>query len=289
MKPLLPALGLALLACSCANNNAADTMVKSAKATEGAKTEKVKTALPATEAAIPEVVQGVEGFYTGIFHKPEYASEGDFNEQITFVIERMDADQVNGYTVFAGNKRPFKGNYKKEGEMWQITASEPGDLKTDGAFDFGIIGKTLKGTWEGPKAKTRRIFNLKAKSWKYDASLDLPKSLNGSILAGSWKNEAAEMVTEDALKKNASSQLLSSKDVENLYLADLEVLRNSIYARHGFAFKSARMRSVFESVPWYMPVATNVDPYLTETEKKNIELIRRYEKHAEKYYEVFGR
>ncbi len=289
MKTVLPALALALLACSCANNNAADTLVKSAKAGETAKTETSKASLPPAEGVNPEVKMGIEGFYTGRFNTPEDGPMGDFPEQITLVIQSMDADHVNGYTVFAGNTRPFKGNYKKEGEQWKITASEPGDLKTDGAFDFSIIGKTLKGTWEGPKAKTKRIYNLKARPWKYDAALNLPKELNGTVLSDSWKNETAELVTEDALKKNASNQLLASKDVENLYLADLEVLRNSIYARHGYAFRSARMRSVFESVPWYMPVSTNVEPYLTEIEKKNIELIKRYEKHAEKYYEVFGR
>lgn len=103
-------------------------------------------------------------------------------------------------------------------------------------------------------------------------------------------SEKAEAVTKDVLKKNPSASLLKSADVENMYKADLEVLRNSIYARHGYSFKNVRMRELFDSyVPWYMPVSTNVEPYLTDIERKNIELIKRYEKHATKYYDVFGR
>ena len=50
------------------------------------------------------------------------------------------------------------------------------------------------------------------------------------------------------------------------------------------------MRTLFDNaITWYMPVSTDVTSLLTETEKKNIALIKRYEAHAEKYYDVFGR
>jgi hypothetical protein len=75
-----------------------------------------------------------------------------------------------------------------------------------------------------------------------------------------------------------------------MYKADLEVLRNSIYARHGYSFKNPRMRTMFDQlVPWYMPVATDVTSQLTAVEKQNIALIKRYETHASKYYDSFGR
>jgi hypothetical protein len=38
-----------------------------------------------------------------------------------------------------------------------------------------------------------------------------------------------------------------------------------------------------------MPVSTDVRTKLTDTELKNIDLIKRYEEHAEKYYDVYGR
>lgn len=71
---------------------------------------------------------------------------------------------------------------------------------------------------------------------------------------------------------------------------NLEIIRNAIYARHGYSFKTRRVRFIFDQfVPWYMPVSTDVRNELTELEKKNINLIKRYEEHAEKYYDEYGR
>jgi hypothetical protein len=50
------------------------------------------------------------------------------------------------------------------------------------------------------------------------------------------------------------------------------------------------MRCFFDNfVEWYVPVKTDVTAELTDIEKQNIELIKRYEKHADKYYDSFGR
>ena len=111
----------------------------------------------------------------------------------------------------------------------------------------------------------------------------------GKLVKEKYTEESYEMITTDITNKNASTDLLSKEDVENLYQADLEVLRNSIYARHGYSFKNRRMRYVFTYVDWYMPVSTDVRNELTDIEIKNIELIKRYEQHAEKYYDTFGR
>ena len=115
------------------------------------------------------------------------------------------------------------------------------------------------------------------------------------MLHGSYndKTEETEATTEDAIKKNASLVLLKSKDVENMYKADLEVMRNAIYARHGYPFKNLRMRLLFDNyVDSYMPVLPTFH-LCSRILKKRIstryDQIKRYEKHATKYYDVFGR
>ncbi|MBK6507347.1 MAG: YARHG domain-containing protein [Ignavibacteria bacterium] len=45
-----------------------------------------------------------------------------------------------------------------------------------------------------------------------------------------------EKISGDVSSINASNVLLRKSDVENLYKGDLEVIRNSIYARHGYSF-----------------------------------------------------
>ncbi len=90
---------------------------------------------------------------------------------------------------------------------------------------------------------------------------------------------------------NASSQLLTSKDVQNLDAIDLEIMKNAIYARHGAAFEEPRMIDFFSENDWYSPLFTKAEmsKTLTDIEVKNIDLIGRFEKHAKRYYEEFGR
>ena len=98
-----------------------------------------------------------------------------------------------------------------------------------------------------------------------------------------------EMLTEDVMTFNASNTALKKEDLENMYKGDLEVMRNAIYARHGYSFKNRKMRYVFDQIDWYIPVHTDVRSDLTDLEKKNIDLLKRYEGHAEAYYDSFGR
>jgi hypothetical protein len=71
--------------------------------------------------------------------------------------------------------------------------------------------------------------------------------------------------------------------------ADLFVLRNAIYARHGYSFKNQQLRAYFDQQPWYIPISTDIKSELTPIEKQNIALLMRYENNAKEYYDAFGR
>ena len=137
---------------------------------------------------------------------------------------------------------------------------------------------------------TKRDYQLERRTFKYDPNQALNdiriRSIYDTYNADRGKEE---MVTEDAWKYNASNTELTSAMVENMYKRDLEVIRNTIYARHGYSFQNRQMRYIFDRVRWYMPVSTDVTGQLTELEKKNIELLKRYENHAASYYDRFGR
>ena len=70
---------------------------------------------------------------------------------------------------------------------------------------------------------------------------------------------------------------------------ELETMRNEIFARHGYCFKRKAQRELFEDKDWYIPNTVDVKKDLTEIEKKNIALIKRFEKYAEEYGDDFGR
>lgn len=277
---------------SCNNEKNAPALVK------GSKSESVKTTIKTPAVFIPEVKHGIEGFYTGEFTPSVFDEYKEyFYNKITICIDSLKDNKIYGHSVVAGNSRMFSGLYKKTSEGYSVTANEPGDNKHDGVFEFNVNTneKKLNDMWVANNTGlpvTVRSYKLESRTYKYDSSLQLPEGIVLRMMHDSYneKSEKGEFITASVLDINASSTLLKTVDVENMYRADLEVLRNSIYARHGYSFKNLRMRTIFDtSVDWYMPVTSDVTSLLTEIEKKNIALIKRYEKHAEKYYDEFGR
>jgi hypothetical protein len=68
--------------------------------------------------------------------------------------------------------------------------------------------------------------------------------------------------------------------LDGLFVEDLKVLRNEIYARRGRVFKDAKLQTYFAAQPWYQPNADFKDEQLSETEAKNLAIIREAEQNA---------
>ena len=109
-----------------------------------------------------------------------------------------------------------------------------------------------------------------------EKELEMKKRSEGSSNANdiSEQNSAAG---NSSFYPQASDRLLTADDVNNLSGWELKIMRNEIFARYGYIFKSEEMRNYFMYQKWYIPKYENVDDMLTDVEKKNIELIKRYE------------
>lgn len=302
MRTTLTLLAFTALA-ACTQNNSHSEKSAASENAPVAFTNTVVASVPEKRPAILSengfAYADPAGYYVGMFEASEYNEEQNvmWSNKITIAIDKIEGDKIEGHSVVAGNLRPFSGSVKRVNGTYEAVAKEPGDNKYDGAFTFIIDGDYLKlnGDWVANNTSLpvkKRTYNLERRDFKYDASSALPDFISEMPLYGTYdeKNDKSEGLTEDAIKYNASVQVLKSRDIENMYRADLEVMRNAIYARHGYSFKNRKMREIFDNyVDWYMPVSVDVTAQLTETEKQNIELIKRYEEHAKKYYDVFGR
>lgn len=244
------------------------------------------------------------GSYSGAFTASVYDDKKDYvyENRITIFVDSLTGDIMYGRSVVAGNNRPFKGKFTKEGSNLKAEVSEPGDDKYDGKFSFTIkideAGTNeiyMEGKWIANDKKldvTERTYNLYKKDFAYDPHNELPVNVQWAELYGSNPKfpDKIEQLTSEVTKYNGSTTELKKEDLQNLYKGDLEIIRNAIYARHGYSFKTRRVRFIFDQfVPWYMPVSTDVRNQLTELEKKNIDLIKRFEEHADKYYDEYGR
>jgi hypothetical protein len=240
-----------LLACNNEKKPVDDVPGKDTAVTT--ETNKGTTALSPAVAAVEEIL----GSFVGAF--------GD--NKITLLITRALGDSVAGRSIVGGNDRPFAGTYKLQDGVYIITAREPGDHKDDGAFEFYINTKNfsrLTGSWKAYDSKRlAKTYELERKKFAYRTDV------------GSWPE--------------SSQRLLKPADVENLMKEDLEFMRNEIFARHGYCFNRKHLRQQFEMEDWYVPNTVDIKGFLTDIEKKNIEMIKRYEKYADEYGDEYGR
>lgn len=75
----------------------------------------------------------------------------------------------------------------------------------------------------------------------------------------------------------ASLTYLNRSDLAGMSKYSLKIMRNEIFARHGYIFKTYEMRNYFSNQSWYIPRYDNVDEFLTSIEKANIDLIKSFE------------
>ncbi|UEG49146.1 YARHG domain-containing protein [Ferruginibacter lapsinanis] len=236
--------------------------------------------------------------------------------KITLFIDSIDQNNIKGHTVVAGNNRPFEGTISKNDTASFVEAKEPGNNKNDGTFSFILKDTIINGIWKAfAKIEIeKRKYSLVKKQFKYDPNQaliadsryidwnkpEMSEAEKKRILSKMSKEEREEFYEfeEDthfasATKKiyliNASSTLLTENDLTNLNRGDLFIIRNTIYARHGYSFKSRPLRVFFDRQSWYIPVSTDIKATFTDTEKKNITLLLKYEKIAKEYYDYFGR
>lgn len=96
---------------------------------------------------------------------------------------------------------------------------------------------------------------------------------------GNLNNEEKKS-NQDYILPDNSSRILLDSEVSVLSKEELRLARNEIFARRGRKFDDVQLQSYFDSKSWYKGT---IDPedfsesMLSEIEKKNIELIKKYE------------
>lgn len=249
MRKLFFLLLAGSLLIACNNNN------KTEKADKDIKDSAITSTIQTSPAV--NLLEKLLGSFVGAF--------GD--NKITMLIIKAQGDSVEGRTIVGGNDRPFAGTFTEKEGIYSIVAKEPGDHKDDGVFNFSIdISKndTVSGSWKPNDIKRpAKDYTLQRKKFEYK--------------------------TEVGNYPESSQRLLKPDDVENLPKRELEFMRNEIFARHGFCFKRKHLRQEFEMMDWYVPNTVDIKGFLTDIEKKNIEMIKRYERYADDYGDEYGR
>jgi hypothetical protein len=205
---------------------------------------------------------------------PKKESQGKFNgsyvgsfgnNKITIQITSIENGRIEGRSIVAGNDRPFSGTYSKIDGGYSFIANEPGDHKDDGQFKFELYDSdpnTLRGSWTANQGNSK-LYVLNRKEFVYQANV--------------------------GIYPQASTRILDNYDLEMMSSRDLEIMRNEIFARHGYSFKKLEFRQIFEKFDWYVPISTNVESELTQIERANVTKIKEFESYYNDYGEFDAR
>lgn len=165
------------------------------------------------------------------------------------------ARESNGYTD--ETQRSYTKSHTRKGislgprETGKITLT---DWLTEKYFDFEIIPANGK--------EELLQFAFKPTGNEYNEYLKLLAASEGE-----GKDKYDWLSTREATHKDLSGK---SSD-------ELRIMRNWIYARHGYIFKSADLREYFSKFSWYHPTSSDVSHELSRLEKHNVSMIQDYE------------
>ncbi|MEF9951082.1 MAG: YARHG domain-containing protein [Clostridium sp.] len=92
-------------------------------------------------------------------------------------------------------------------------------------------------------------------------------------------NLAAKNDVNGYIAKDSSVKLLTESDLNGLSMDDLGLIRNEIYARYGYVFKSTTYADYFGSKAWYTPNSSfkGNESDINSVERDNVALIKSYE------------
>ena len=94
-------------------------------------------------------------------------------------------------------------------------------------------------------------------------------------------------LSQEAYCKDCDKRLLTEKDlIETEHSWSL--MRNEIYARHGYIFSNKNLTDVFSSASWgYKPTKKEVTKEFNPIEKQNVALLQKHEKQGFSGFEAF--
>jgi len=159
------------------------------------------------------------------------------------------------------------GSWSLDGKSWvwqyenlthvRIEGNKFYSDKTNGEFVFYHNGKE--------KIKGLKVYNSWSKiSEKSEYEIGTKYYPVSDYFSGKYTQSSLRLLNVDELRKMPTS--------------DLKLMRNEIFARYGFIFKSGgEMDLYFRKQDWYSPQHINVDKFLTDLEKENIKLILQIE------------
>jgi hypothetical protein len=184
----------------------------------------------------------------------------DFENNIA--IKKDYSVYVNQYEIyddFSFSHDDISAKYMIYGKFWLDTI-------------FNIVQPTLK---RSSVIQDFRGFKLKTTDSYYylTSEIDEPLRKNGSDDV--WLACRFTLPFDMCLYKIYNNQILTGEEISKFDEWELHKLKNMIFAKHGYKFKSHYLQAFYNLFAFYKGRLTDVSHLLTPEDKKNLELIQK--------------
>lgn len=171
--------------------------------------------------------------------------------------------------------------YQKKAPVEEVEVKEPIikkaetlpklDEKSDD--EVKIITEEIKPNSEEENAETKSDMSDEAPE-EQEIETEGTFSDKGSTEEIDYTNEDIE---KDAFLFPSDSVLITEGELEKLDDKTVELIKNEIYARHGYIFTNRALKKYFESFNWYEPNEEYSPNLLNPTEKANLKTIKKFQ------------
>lgn len=170
--------------------------------------------------------------------------------------------------VFAYQKKaPVEDTEVKESNIKKMETLPKVDEKSDS--EVKIITEEIK---PGDENKNDRTTDETDKNEEVEINDTLSDKDTGEDVDYTDEEE-----TKGAFLFPSDSVLITDEELEKLDDKKIELIKNEIYARHGYIFTNQALKKYFESFSWYKPNDDYSPKLLNQTEKANLKIIKKFQ------------
>ena len=113
-----------------------------------------------------------------------------------------------------------------------------------------------------------------------DGEPNVEQSIELALLsrrAGKWLGKKTKTKLSPLEDPSRLDEILTVEELQDMSRKDLRLVRNTIYARHGYEFKSPILEDYFMFMDWYKPDPKFTEKMLSKVDWKNIKLVKSIE------------
>ena len=203
-----------------------------------------------------------------------YKPDRDFNNDALTDVDRTNLDLIREAEA-SRHKHVEPGDLR----WWQNRELTEQQLGSHNGLELRVMlaeVEAIRGKTFDDSPTLQRYFS--DRYWyrgkpKYNAAvLSATERHNMTVIETAMKRDRKVVLLPGDMSDYLDKPITRSM-LDGVGLHELRLLRNEIYARRGYAFKSAWLANWFAAFDWYQPDDNFKESMLTATQKKNVALI----------------